>query len=99
MLMKDVITAMFKANEIQGVLGLENSLNRVGRCNVLLVRVTSTAVVTQMLGGNQSQIIDALSQAWLVGSSQKVSQAFKKVDPGLFRRDVCQYLDRGDVVG
>ncbi|MFT4632975.1 MAG: 2-methylcitrate dehydratase [Candidatus Azotimanducaceae bacterium] len=68
-LMKDVLTAMIKAHEIQGVLALENSFNRVGLCHVLLVRVASTAVVTQMLGGNQSQIIDALSQAWLDGSS------------------------------
>lgn len=69
LLMKDVLTAMIKAHEIQGVLALENSFNRVGLCHVLLVRVASTAVVTQMLGGNQSQIIDALSQAWLDGSS------------------------------
>lgn len=69
LLMKDVLTATIKAHEIQGVLALENSFNRVGLCHVLLVRVASTAVVTQMLGGNQSQIIDALSQAWLDGSS------------------------------
>lgn len=69
LLMKDVLTAMIKAHEIQGVLALENSFNRVGLCHVLLVRVASTAVVTQMLGGSQSQIIDALSQAWLDGSS------------------------------
>jgi 2-methylcitrate dehydratase len=69
LLMRDVLTAMIKAHEIQGVLALENSFNRVGLCHVLLVRVASTAVVTQMLGGDQSQIIDALSQAWLDGSS------------------------------
>lgn len=69
LLMRDVLTAMIKAHEIQGVIALENSFNRVGLCHVLLVRVASTAVVTQMLGGSQSQIIDALSQAWLDGSS------------------------------
>lgn len=69
LLMRDVLTAMIKAHEIQGVIALENSFNRVGLCHVLLVRVATTAVVTQMLGGNQSQIIDALSQAWLDGSS------------------------------
>ena len=69
LLMRDVLTAMIKAHEIQGVLALENSFNRVGLCHVLLVRVASTAVVTQMLGGSQAQIIDALSQAWLDGSS------------------------------
>lgn len=67
--MHDVLTAMIKAHEIQGVLALENSFNRVGLCHVLLVRVASTAVATQMLGGSREQIIDALSQAWLDGSS------------------------------
>ena len=69
LLMHDVLTAMIKAHEIQGVLALENSFNRVGLCHVLLVRVASTAVVTKMLGGSREQIIDALSQAWLDGSS------------------------------
>ncbi|MDA1370426.1 MAG: bifunctional 2-methylcitrate dehydratase/aconitate hydratase [Proteobacteria bacterium] len=67
--MRDVLTAMIKAHEIQGVIALENSFNRVGLCHVLLVRVASTAVVTRMLGGTREQIIDALSQAWLDGSS------------------------------
>ena len=65
----DVLTAMIKAHEIQGILALENSFNRVGLCHVLLVRVASTAVATQMMGGTREQIIDALSQAWLDGSS------------------------------
>jgi 2-methylcitrate dehydratase len=67
--MRDVLTAMIKAHEIQGVIALENSFNRVGLCHVLLVRVASTAVATKMLGGSRDQIIDALSQAWLDGSS------------------------------
>ncbi len=67
--MHDVLTAMIKAHEIQGVIALENSFNRVGLCHVLLVRVASTAVATKMLGGSREQIIDALSQAWLDGSS------------------------------
>jgi 2-methylcitrate dehydratase len=67
--MHEVLTAMIKAHEIQGVLALENSFNRVGLCHVLLVRVASTAVVTKMLGGTKDQIIDALSQAWVDGSS------------------------------
>lgn len=69
LLMKDVLTAMIKAHEIQGCIALENSFNRVGLCHVLLVRVATTAVVTKMLGGDESQIIDALSQAWVDGSS------------------------------
>ncbi len=69
LLMRDVLTAMIKAHEIQGVLALENSFNRVGLCHVLLVRVASTAIATRMLGGTKEQVIDALSQAWLDGSS------------------------------
>lgn len=65
--MQDVLTAMIKAHEIQGVLALENSFNRVGLDHVLLVRVASTAVVTQLLGGTKAQVIDALSQAWVDG--------------------------------
>ncbi|PPL18581.1 2-methylcitrate dehydratase, partial [Oceanisphaera arctica] len=65
--MRDVLTAMIKAHEIQGVLALENSFNRVGLDHVLLVRVASTAVITRMLGGSREQIVDALSQAWVDG--------------------------------
>jgi 2-methylcitrate dehydratase len=60
---------MVKAHEIQGVLALENSFNRVGLDHVLLVRVASTAISTHMLGGTREQIVDALSQAWADGSS------------------------------
>ncbi len=67
--MRDVLTAMIKAHEIQGCLALENSFNRVGLDHVLLVRVASTAVVTKLLGGTREQVIDALSHAWIDGSS------------------------------
>src|SRR5471032_2614972 len=60
---------MVKAHEIQGILALENSFNRVGLDHVLLVRVASTAVTTAMLGGTRDQIIAALSHAWLDGSA------------------------------
>ena len=69
LLMQDVLTAMVKAHEIQGVIALENSFNRVGLDHVLLVRVATTAVITGMLGGSRDQIVDALSQAWVDGSS------------------------------
>lgn len=62
---QDVLTAMIKAHEIQGILALENSLNRVGLDHVLFVKVASTAVVTAMLGGNRQQVLNALSQAWI----------------------------------
>ncbi|MGD8556734.1 MAG: bifunctional 2-methylcitrate dehydratase/aconitate hydratase, partial [Chromatiales bacterium] len=67
--MRDVLTAMIKAHEIQGVIALENSFNRVGLDHVVLVKVASTAVVTKLLGGTREQIIDALSQAWVDGQS------------------------------
>ena len=66
---REVLTAMIKAHEIQGVLALENSFNRVGLDHVLLVRVASTAVVTAMLGGTREQIINAVSNAWIDGGA------------------------------
>jgi 2-methylcitrate dehydratase len=65
----DVLTAMIRAHEIQGVLALTNSFNRVGLDHVLLVRVASTAVVTAMLGGTHEQIINAVSNAWADGGA------------------------------
>ena len=67
--MRDVLTAMIKAHEIQGCLALENSFNRVGLDHVVLVKVASTAVVAHMLGLSRAQIIDALSLAWVDGQS------------------------------
>lgn len=67
--MHDVLTAMIKAHEIQGVLALENSYNRVGLDHVLLVRVASTAVITRMLGGDRDQVLNALSHAWIDGGA------------------------------
>ena len=67
--MRDVLTAMIKAHEIQGVLALENSFNRVGLDHVVLVKVASTAVVTRMLGGTREEVINAVSQAWVDGQS------------------------------
>jgi 2-methylcitrate dehydratase len=66
---KDVLTAMIKAHEIQGVLALENSFNRVGLDHVVLVKVASTAVVSQLLGLSHGETIDAVSQAWVDGQS------------------------------
>lgn len=67
--MRDVLTAMIKAHEIQGVLALENSFNRVGLDHVLLVRIASTAVATQLLGGNREQTVSAVSNAWVDGGA------------------------------
>lgn len=67
--MRQVLTAMIKAHEIQGVLALENSFNRVGLDHVLLVRVASTAVASWMLGATEAQTAAALSHAWLDGGA------------------------------
>ncbi|MDR3492906.1 MAG: bifunctional 2-methylcitrate dehydratase/aconitate hydratase [Gammaproteobacteria bacterium] len=67
--MRDVLTAMIKAYEIQGVLALENSFNRIGLDHVALVKVASTAVAMQLLGGTYNNVVDSLSQAWIDGQS------------------------------
>ena len=67
--MRDVLTAMIKAHEIQGCIALENSFNRVGLDHVVLVKVASTAVVAQMLGLTREEIINAVSLAWVDGQS------------------------------
>jgi 2-methylcitrate dehydratase len=69
LIMREVLETMVMAHEIQGVIAIENSFNRVGLCHVLLVRVASTAVITKMMGGNREQIMAAVSQAWVDGSA------------------------------
>ncbi|KAM3514279.1 hypothetical protein MY11210_002069 [Beauveria gryllotalpidicola] len=66
---KDVLEAMIKAHEIQGCLALLNSFNKVGLDHVVLVKVASAAVVSKMLGLNEKQIADAVTQAWVDGQS------------------------------
>jgi 2-methylcitrate dehydratase len=67
--MRDVLAAMIKAHEIQGCIALENSFNKVGLDHVVLVKVASTAVVSQLLGLTRDQTINALSLAWVDGQS------------------------------
>jgi 2-methylcitrate dehydratase len=67
--MRDVLTAMIKAHEIQGCLALENSFNKVGLDHVVLVKVASTAVVAQMLGLTRDQTLNAVSLAWVDGQA------------------------------
>jgi 2-methylcitrate dehydratase len=69
LLMRDVIIAMIKAHEVQGVIALENSFNRVGLDHVMLVRIASTAVAAMMLGCNRDETLNAVSHSWLDGSS------------------------------
>ncbi len=67
--MRDVLTAMIKAHEIQGCLALENSFNKVGLDHVILVKVASTAVVAQMMGCSRDEILNAVSLAWVDGQA------------------------------
>lgn len=67
--MKDVLFAAIKAHEIQGVIALENSFNKVGLDHVLLVRVASTAVLSQLLGLSRDEALNAVSNAWIDGGA------------------------------
>ena len=73
---KDVLTAMIKAHEIQGCIALENSFNKVGLDHVVLVKVASTAVVAQMMGLTRDQILAAVSLAWVDGQSLRTYRHF-----------------------
>ena len=67
--LRQVFAAAVQAHEIQGVLALSHSFNRVGLDHVLLVRVASAAVATRLLGGTREEIINALSHAFLDGGA------------------------------
>jgi 2-methylcitrate dehydratase len=68
---RDVLEAMIRAHEIQGVMALENSFNKVGLDHVVLVKLASTAVVSKMMGLSEAQTRDAISQAWVDGQSMR----------------------------
>jgi 2-methylcitrate dehydratase len=67
--MGDVLSAMIKAHEIQGIMALENSFNRVGLDHVALVKLATAAVTTRMVGGGREEIVNAVSQVWVDGQS------------------------------
>ncbi|MGO3004592.1 MAG: bifunctional 2-methylcitrate dehydratase/aconitate hydratase [Halomonas sp.] len=69
LVMRDVLNAMVMAHEIQGVLALDNSFNRVGLDHVVLVKVASTAVAAKLSGANREQMLSALSHVWADGQS------------------------------
>src|SRR6201991_2695517 len=69
LLMKDVLDAMIRAHEIQGVLALENSFNKVGLDHVLLVKLASTAVVGKMIGLTRDELINPVSLAFVDGQA------------------------------
>lgn len=65
----DILEAMIKAHEIQGILAIDNGFNRVGLDHVLLVRVASTAVAAKLLGASKVQAFNALTHAWIDGGA------------------------------
>jgi 2-methylcitrate dehydratase len=68
---RDVLTGMIKAHEIQGCIALENSFNKVGLDHVVLVKVASTAVVSTLLGLTREETINAVSLAWVDGQARQ----------------------------
>ena len=76
LVVRDVLTAMIKAHEIQGCLALDNSFNKVGLDHVVLVKVASTAVVAEMMGLSREQSLSALSLAWVDGQALRIYRHF-----------------------
>jgi len=95
--MREVLIAMVKAHEIQGVIALENSFNRVGLDHVVLVKVATTAVVADMLGLSREETLNAVSLAWVDGQSLRpidiipMPAAANRGQPVMQRRVVCAW--------
>lgn len=66
---QDVLDGMIRAHEIQGVMALENSFNKVGLDHVILVKLASTAVVGRLLGLTRNELVNAVSLAFVDGHS------------------------------
>lgn len=77
----DVLVGMIKAYEIQGVLGLNNSLGQLGLDHATFVRVASAAVTTKMLGGGHPEICSAVSHAWCDGNALRIYRQSPNVGP------------------
>ena len=69
LVMKQVLEAMIMAHEIQGVLALDNSFNRVGLDHVFLVKLASTAVVAKLYKLPHERVMVAISQAIVDGQA------------------------------
>jgi len=81
LVMGDLLDAMIKAHEIQGVMALENGFNRVGLDHVVLVKLASAAVATRLLGGGREEIVTALSQVWVDGQSLRTYRQAPNAGP------------------
>src|SRR5690554_1380884 len=79
--MRDVLTGMIKAHEIQGVIALENAFNRVGLDHVMLVRIASAAVCAALLGGTEEEVLGAVSHAWIDGSALRAYRHAPQAGP------------------
>lgn len=74
--MQSVLEGMIKAYEIQGILSLENSFNRVGLDHVALVKIASTAVAAHLLGATRQETVNAVSLAFVDGQSLRTYRHF-----------------------
>jgi len=81
LVMGNVLEAMIKAHEIQGVMALENGFNRVGLDHVVLVKLATAAVATRLLGGGREEIVSALSQVWVDGQSLRTYRQAPNAGP------------------
>ncbi|MCM8749666.1 bifunctional 2-methylcitrate dehydratase/aconitate hydratase [Thermomicrobiaceae bacterium CFH 74404] len=79
--LRDVLTMAIKAYEIQGILALENSLNRFGFDHVQFVKVASAAVATALLGGGEDEVLSALSNAWIDGPALRTYRHYPNTGP------------------
>ncbi len=77
----DVLHAMIKAYEIQGVLGLTNSVSRAGFDHAAFVRVPSAAIAAKLLGGGYHEICSAVSHAWCDGHPLRVYRQAPNAGP------------------
>jgi 2-methylcitrate dehydratase len=70
--MREVLTAIIKAYEIQWALSVENSFTDLGFDHAAITKIATAAVATQLLGGSRADIINAVSNAWADGLTLKV---------------------------
>ena len=83
LLMRDVLTAAIKAYEIHGVLAEGNIFNspETGLDLVILLKIASTAVITQLLGGGVTEVTDALSNAFVDGQPLNTYRVMPNAGP------------------
>ncbi len=74
--MATVLEGMIKAHEIQGIMALENSFNRVGLDHVILVKLASVAVCGWLIGLSREELLNAVSHVFLDGNPLRTYRHF-----------------------